>query len=206
MDKRSDDNAPVVLAGLCMGAVLATALALDAPTRVAGLVLLSPSFAFDGRGLSASRHLRHLGYWTGLDRFFSMTEREPYGVKNERMRAWIAQELRQRADSAAGPARVPLPAVREGERMLAEVRSRLGELECPILIIHAREDEIASLASVEQVFKRLPQADKELVILEDSYHMITIDNDRRQVIDAIDRFVRRVSCSVTGELALRVGS
>lgn len=193
VDARAQKDGPIVLGGLCMGAILAAAVALEAPRQVAGLVLMSPSFAFDGWGLSPIRHLRHLGYCTGLDRFFSMHEREPYGVKNERLRAWIAEELQQRARSAAGPARVPLRALREGERMLAEVGACLDKLSCPILVIHARDDEICSLESVKHVFDRLPQTDKTLVVLEDSYHMITIDNDRQQVVRSIDDFVRRIS-------------
>lgn len=197
VDVQARGDAPVVLGGLCMGAILAAALALEAPGRVAGLVLMSPSFEFDGWGSSPIRHLRHIGYWTGLDRYFAMHEREPYGVKNERLRAWIAEELEDRARSAAGPARVPLRALREGERMLADVKSRLDQLKCPILMIHARDDEICSLRSVERVFEAMPQADKELVILENSYHMVTIDNDRQQLIKLIDHFVRRVSGKAT---------
>lgn len=191
--ERSSGAAPVILGGLCAGGVLAAAAALEAPERVAGLVLMSPSFAFDGWGLSPVRHLRHIGYWTGLDRFFSVAEREPYGVKNARIRGWIAQELHARRQSAAGPARVPLTALREAERMTRHVRARLHELACPILMIHAREDEISTLGSVTRLFDALPQADKELVVLEDSYHMITIDNARQRIPALLDGFCRRVS-------------
>lgn len=187
------DDKPLVLGGLCMGGILAAALAIRAPARIAGLVLMSPSFDFDGWGLSPVRHLRHLGYWTGLDRFFSVTEREPYGVKNMRIREWIARELQERAHSAAGPARVPLRALREAERMLTEARTRLHELTCPVLIIHARDDEITSIGSVRALFDALPQVDKELAVLENSYHMITIDNDRREIVALLDRFVRRLA-------------
>jgi carboxylesterase len=188
-------DAPVILGGLCMGGVLGAALALQAPERIAGLVLMSPSFEFDGWGLSPIRHLRHIGYWSGLDRYFSVAEREPYGVKNARIREWIARELHERKHSAAGPARVPLRALREAERMANGVRARLHELSCPILIIHAREDEITSLGSVRRLFDALPQVDKELVVLENSYHMITIDNERQQIPVLLDRFCRRVSAN-----------
>ena len=198
IDTRVPGNEPVILGGLCAGGVLAAALALQAPQRVAGLVLMSPSFDFDGWGLSRTRHLRHFGYWTGLDRFFSVAEREPYGVKNPRIRDWIARELREGNRSAAGPARVPLRALREAERMLTEVRSRLHELTCPILMIHARDDEISSLDSVVRLFNALPQADKELAVLENSYHMITIDNDRQEVVALLDRFSRRIAIAPPG--------
>lgn len=187
------DDSPVILGGLCMGGVLAAAVALQVPRRVAGLVLMSPSFDFDGWGVSPLRYLRHIGYWTGLDRFFFVAEQEPYGVKNARIREWIARELHERNQSAAGPARVPLRALREAERMMKDVRARLHELTCPILMIHAREDEITSLGSVVRLFDALPQTDKELVVLENSYHMITIDNDRQQIPMLLDRFCRRLS-------------
>lgn len=62
LDTEAPGNAPVVLGGLCMGGVLAAALALRAPERVAGLVLMSPSFEFDGWGVSPLRDLRNIGY------------------------------------------------------------------------------------------------------------------------------------------------
>jgi carboxylesterase len=190
--ERIPEHQAVVLGGLCMGGVLAAAVALQQQRPIAGLVLISPTFTYDGWGLSPLRHLRHFGYLSGLDRFFSVAEREPYGVKNPKIRQWVKQEMERKALSSMGPARLPLRAVREGERMMREVREHLAELDCPILIIHAREDEITSLASVEKLFASLPQQDKELLILEDSYHMATIDNDRHEVAAQLACFVKRI--------------
>ena len=192
VESRVARDEPVVLGGLCMGGVLAAAAALDARRRIAGLVLISPTFTYDGWGLSPIRHLRHLGYWTGLDRYFSVAEREPYGIKNPKIRKWVARELEQRAQSAAGPARVPLRALREGERMMATVRARLKDLHCPLLVIHAREDEITRFESVQRLFDALPTRDKEIAVLENSYHMVTIDNDRQEVASLLAQFVKRL--------------
>lgn len=192
VDARVGVDEPVVLAGLCMGGVLAAAAALDSHRRVAGLVLISPTFTYDGWALSPIRHLRHLAYWTRLDRFFSVAERQPYGIKNPKIRKWVVRELEQRAQSAVGPSRIPLRALREGERMMKEVRMRLAELACPLLVIHAREDEITRLASVRRLFDALPLRDKELTVLENSYHMVTIDNDRQQVAALLHQFVKRL--------------
>jgi carboxylesterase len=193
VDARGLPDEPVILGGLCMGGVLAAAAALERKQRIAGLVLISPTFTYDGWGLSPIRHFRRLAYWTGFDRFYSVAEREPYGVKSPKIRKWVVQEMAQRAQSAVGPARLPLRALREGERMMAEVRARLTELDCPLLVIHAREDEITRLTSVQALFSALPQQDKELVVLENSYHMVTIDNDRHEVAALLERFVKRIS-------------
>jgi carboxylesterase len=192
IESRAEPNQPVVLGGLCMGGVLAAAAALESRCRIAGLVLISPTFSYDGWGLQPIRHLRHLGYWTGLDRFFSVTEREPYGIKNLKIRKWVTRELKQRTQSVVGPARVPLRALRESERMMSVVRARLDELDCPLLMIHAREDEITRLESVQRLFNAWPTRDKELAVLENSYHMVTVDNDRSEVASLLARFVKRL--------------
>jgi carboxylesterase len=184
---------PVILGGLCMGGILAAATALQRRQRIAGLVLMSPTFTYDGWNVSPLRHLRHLAYWTRLDNVFSVSECEPYGIKNEKIRKWVVRELRERAQSAIGPARIPLRALRQAERMMAEVRNHLAELEVPLLVIHAREDEITSLASVERLVADLPTQDKQLAVVDNSYHMVTIDNDRQQVAGLLAAFVKRLT-------------
>ncbi len=193
IDDRIPVDQPVILGGLCMGGVLAAAAALQGHRKIAGMVLMSPTFTYDGWGLSPIRHFRHIGYWTGLDRFFSVAEREPFGVKSPKIRKWVIRELTERAQSACGPARIPLRALREGERMMAEVRRRLRELDCPLLVIHASEDEITSLPSVQRLFDSLPQPDKTLAVVSNSYHMITIDNDRQEVAALLVQFVHRIA-------------
>lgn len=188
-----DPNEPIILGGLCMGGVLAAAAALRTRRKIAGLILLSPTFDYDGWGLSPITHLRHFGYWTGIDRFFNVHEREPYGVKNPKVRQWVKREMIERASAALGPARIPLRALREGERMMKYVRQQLSTLNCPLLIIHAKEDEITTLGSVEKLFTSLGQPDKTLIVVENSYHMITIDNDRHAVAQAIENFSKRVT-------------
>ena len=165
---------PVILGGLCMGGILAAATALQRRQRIAGLVLMSPTFTYDGWNVSPLRHLRHLAYWTRLDNVFSVSECEPYGIKNEKIRKWVVRELRERAQSA-------------------EVRNHLAELEVPLLVIHAREDEITSLASVERLVADLPTQDKQLAVVDNSYHMVTIDNDRQQVAGLLAAFVKRLT-------------
>ena len=192
IDKATAPDEPLILGGLCTGGLLAAHLALRLGPRVRGLAMLSPTFSYDGWGLSKWRHWRHLAYLLGIDRFIRVPEREPFGIKNPRIRRWIALEMRARSDSAAGPAHLPLWALKENEMLISVVRSQARLLDCPLLVVHAREDEITQLGSVEGFFEAVNAADKRLVVLEDSYHIITFDNERQRVADELSDFALRV--------------
>ncbi|NML44649.1 alpha/beta hydrolase [Ramlibacter sp. G-1-2-2] len=175
-------HGPVVIGGLCTGAVLALAIAARGEARgVRGLALLSPLLAYDGWGLPWWYRFRSLAYLLRLERRFFMEERHPYGLKNERLRQWVRQQMANGDATLAGPPRVSLQAVRESERISSHAADWLAGLAVPTLVVHAREDEICSLSSVQAAVSRAPRQLLEMTVLEDSYHMITADNDRQLV-------------------------
>jgi carboxylesterase len=192
---------PVVLGGLCAGGLLAASLALEAPRLVAGLVLMSATFDFDGWAQTRWRHLRRVGYAMGLDRWIRIAERDPYGVKNQKIRAWVAREMKERAGSAAGPSTLPLWAIREVDRLKDHVGAGLHRLTQRTLMMHARDDEVCTLASAQRSMHALAATDKRLVVLEDSYHMITLDNDRHRVIDELREFTTATRASAPSDEA-----
>jgi carboxylesterase len=186
----STSSEPVILGGLCTGAMLAVAAAAAQPhPRVRGLALLSPLFAYDGWALPWWYRLRHLAYALGLSGRFSMQERPPYGLKNERMRQWVRQQLQTESTSLVGPAQVSLQVVRESERLSRHALACLPKLALPVKMLHAREDEICSLRSVQRAAALVPAERLGFEVLEDSYHMITADNDRQQVARSVADFV-----------------
>jgi carboxylesterase len=196
----AESSEPYVLGGLCTGAMLALAVAVQRQRcGLRGLALLSPLFAYDGWALPWWYALRPIAYATGLTRLFAMREREPYGLRNERMRALIRQQIAAGETSLAGPGSVPLSVVRESERLSAHVRTRLPELAHPVQVQHAREDEICSLASVREALARVPTGLLSLHVLENSYHMVTADNDRHLVADRLSAFLQGLdACSLDG--------
>jgi carboxylesterase len=116
-------DTPFVLGGLCTGAILALAVAARRPPpSLRGLALMSPIFAYDGWALPWWYRLRVLAYRLGLLDHFSMAERPPYGLKNERLRQWVRQQMADEASTLVGPPRVRLQVVRESERMSCEAR------------------------------------------------------------------------------------
>ena len=67
----------------------------------------------------------------------------------------------------------------------------LDAIACPTLIMHAHEDELTSARSAH--FLRDGIADSRLVLLDNSYHMICVDNDRDRVAAEVLRFMDRVA-------------
>lgn len=184
----------VVLVGLSAGAALALGtammLAREAPRTLQGLVLMSTTLKYDGWSVPRHHFLMPLALYTPLGRFWHYREKPPYGVKNPRVRRWIERELAARMISRAGAAVIGIDHLREHDRLRRHVRARLKRFVCPpVLALHAREDEVAGLANVDLLRKNLRARSFRAVVLADSYHMITIDNDRHEVLRETLHFI-----------------
>ncbi|WP_077034745.1 carboxylesterase [Pelomonas sp. KK5] len=188
-----EDGEPAIIGGLCSGAMLALAVADRLPRApLRGLALLSPLLAYNGWGLPWWYRLRHIAYGLGISRWFAMSEREPYGLKNERMRQWVRAQMDGVEATLVGPASVPLNVVRQSELLSRHARSLLDEQHRPLLALHAREDEICRLDTVRKAFERQRSGVARLEVLENSYHMVSADNDRQQVAELIAGFAARL--------------
>jgi carboxylesterase len=150
--------------------------------------------------------LRHLAYLLHVDPHFWMGERPPYGLKNERLRRWVRQQLDAGEETVAGPPRVSLRAVRESERLARSARQWMKALDTPTLVLHAREDEICSLHAVQSVLAGLPAEHIELCVLENSYHMITADDDRQLVAQRLAAHARACLAAQEGPVPAEVGN
>jgi len=83
-------------------------------------------------------------------------------------------------------------------RFIRRVRSQLSAVRCPLLVIHSRSDHTATPHNAELIINGVASADKELVWLERSYHVITLDYDRDEVFARTLEFIRSRSRRVTG--------
>lgn len=182
-DELKRTHTTVSVTGLCIGAVLALRLAADRGAEIASLSLLATTLAYDGWSLPWYRFLLPLVYYTPWRRFYSFEETAPYGVKNPRLQRWFAREMKNKGGSAAGAARLSGEALYQAHRLIGEVRARLGQIGTPALIVHAQEDDMASTRSADLVEKKIASTVKRKVILHDSYHIITLDNEKELVAD-----------------------
>jgi carboxylesterase len=200
LDELSRQYGPVLLGGLCIGATLSLHLAATQPRAIAGLMLISTTLYYDGWNQPAYRWLLPLAGRTPLKHWYREREREPYGVKNPRIREWIARQMERNGNSAAGARDLPLSAVFEASRLMKRVRRQLPAVKVPTLVLHARHDEVASLRSPRLIVGRLGSGRVELQVFDNSYHMLTLDNDRDAVARACNRFIE--SLAATADEAL----
>lgn len=187
-DQLARKHRSVSVAGLCIGAVLALDLAAARSEEIAALALLSTTLAYDGWSLPWYRFLAPLGLYTPLRYCYSYRERHPFGVKNPSLRRWIEREMSESTTSIAGASSLPMTAVYQAKRLIGYVRRAMPAITAPALVVHALEDDVASVKSAEFVAENIGSTDVELVILRDSYHMITLDNEKDRVADETLRF------------------
>jgi carboxylesterase len=119
-------------------------------------------------------------------------ENEPYGIRDERLRAQVAGLMLGGNSAAAGLPGNPWPSLAEMYNMAKVVRRDLPRVHAPCLVAHAVEDDIASVANARLVEEGV-SGPVEMLMLEDSYHMITIDRERRLLTERSAEFFGRVA-------------
>lgn len=184
-------HATVSVTGLCIGAVLALRLAIERSDEISALSLLATTLAYDGWSLPWYRFLLPLAYHTPLRHVYSYQERHPYGFKNPRLQRLVAREMERTGASAAGRSRLSAEGIFQAHCLIREVRARLKAVRAPALMIHAQEDDVSTVRSTALVDSRISSPERRVVILQDSYHMVTLDNEKARVADETIQFFDR---------------
>jgi carboxylesterase len=182
--------------GLSMGALLALQYAADHPDAVAGVLVYGATFRHDGWSIPLSSrllaHLLPLARPLGIGRHRTFQEQPPYGIRDERLRTAVLALMDGGDSTQAGLRGNPWHALADLQALSARVRRALPRVTAPCLVVHAAEDDVASIENAQLVARRV-RGPVEMVLLHDSYHMITIDRERGTLIERSVAFVRRVA-------------
>jgi carboxylesterase len=181
----------VVVGGLSMGAVLAMHLAAQRPALVSGLGIYGPTLTYDGWSIPRIARLSFLmplALRLGFGRARRFVEREPYGIKDESLRKQVAASMFGGDSTAAGLPGNPWPSLAEFQQLVGIVKRETRSIATPALVMHAANDDVASARNAEWIASRLAGPVTK-VLLHDSYHMITIDRERRKVVAQTVNFI-----------------
>ncbi|MDA8416802.1 MAG: alpha/beta fold hydrolase [Betaproteobacteria bacterium] len=187
------EHQQVSVAGLCIGANLALMLASRRSADIHALCTYSAPLRYDGWNVTRWRWLKLLGYYTPVRYFMSLAEKPPYGLKDERIRRWVATQMEKRGTSAIGSSRSPLKGVFETEKLMKVVQQNLHKIHAPSLIIHAVEDDLASPKNAEWIVRSVSSRVVRKVFLENSYHIITMDFEKERVAQETLAFIAQQS-------------
>jgi carboxylesterase len=185
-DDLAKDHEQIHVGGICLGAMLAVALAARRP--VAGIAAYGTTFRYDGWSMpriASQRLLMKLAAGLPGIRRIGVPEREPYGLKDEKMRALV-----MRAQQEANGGKVdsfPLGAIRQLYRLADHVDQVAPQVDAPALIVHAREDDTSSVANAYRLRDRL-NGETRLELLDDSYHLVHLDRQMGKVADMTAEF------------------
>ena len=194
---RLKEHCDVVLAGgLSMGSILATHLAQNRPDEVDGLVLYAPTLWMNGWSMPWYARVLRWVYPTRLRLEMNLEERAPYGIKDERIRSFVVNSMLGTDSSAAGVFTTPLRSFAHFNSLVSTVKRRLSEIKLPVLIMHPRDDDMADMDNAFH-FQRHLGGPVDMVVLDDSYHIVTLDRQRNVVVDKTVDFARSVAARLS---------
>jgi carboxylesterase len=179
----------VSVVGLSMGSTLTMALAQREP--LTSIVLLSTALAYDGWAIPWYSFLLNFSSWLPFASRYRYAEAEPFGIKNPEMRAMVKRAMQKDHISESGADYLPFKYVSEGRALIKEARKNVSLIDCPALFIHAADDETVHMRNAEWAYSNIRSATKEFIYLGDSYHMITVDNERETVNQETVRFLKK---------------
>ncbi|MDQ0455741.1 alpha/beta hydrolase [Rhizobium paknamense] len=179
----------VFTAGICAGGKLGLMAADRRPDLVKAAALYSPCFHYDGWNIPRhyalmARQIRWLSKIPFMDRL-NFQETASMGIKDERIRKMVSSMSNEGVlESFPGRGLV------EMEKLARALKARLPALKTPTLIVHSREDDVSSPEHARYIAEHLG-GEKQLHWLTDSYHMIHVDRQHRQVADLTADFFEK---------------
>ena len=170
-EKLRADTDQVVVGGLSMGGGLALRLAAERGRDVAGLLLVNPAVQTERKDVLALPVLKHLvPSWPG-----------------------IRDDIRKPGVEEHAYSRTPLKAAHSMIGGWKRLRDDLPRVTQPILLFRSVVDHTVDGSSVRVLRATVSSRDLTERMLENSYHVATLDNDASSVFEESASFVRRVS-------------
>ena len=161
----------VVVCGLSMGGALSLQLAQEHGPRISGLVLVNPAVKFDDPRTRLLPVLKHL-----------------VGSLEA-----IGNDVKKEGVTELAYTRTPLKAAHSQVVAWQSVIRDLPEVTQPLLLLRSPQDHVVPASSSALILSRISSRDVTEILLEDSYHVATIDNDALQIFDESAKFIERIA-------------
>jgi carboxylesterase len=161
----------VVVGGLSMGGALALQLAQEHGPRISGLVLVNPAVKFEDPRTRLLPVLKHvLGSLEA-----------------------IGNDVKKEGVTELAYTRTPLKAGHSQLVAWQSVIRDLPEVTQPVLLLRSPQDHVVPASSSALILSRISSRDVTEILLEDSYHVATLDNDAPRIFEESAKFIERTA-------------
>ncbi|MFD8305603.1 alpha/beta hydrolase [Streptomyces sp. NPDC059690] len=167
----------VFVAGLSMGGALALRLAAKHGDAVSGVVVVNPANKVHGLSAYALPVARHL----------------------VRTTKGIASDIAKEGSEELGYDKVPLHAAHSLRNFFRLVDSELPQVTQPLLLLHSPQDHVVPPVDSARILGRVSSRDVREVLLEQSYHVATLDHDADRIFEESLAFIGRLATGVGKE-------
>ena len=188
-----ENKGRVFAAGLSMGALLALLLADEFKERIAGVSCLAPTLFYDGWNTPMSKYFLPFAR-TPLRYVFYFKEEPPYGIKNEaiqqRIHKFYSKATLDDTENVAqyGYPYFPVALLYQLQLLVKHLTKRLPRIKFPVQLIQAKDDDMTSIKNSKFIYDGIGSEMKEMVLLYNSYHVITADQERETVAEKMNVF------------------
>lgn len=172
-DELSTQCERTFVCGLSMGGGLALLLAARQGERVAGLSLVNPSVHSADPAMRALPVLRHV-------------------VPSL---AAIGGDIAMPDVSEGAYERTPLHAAWSLTKLWKEIQRELPRVDQPVLIFRSQTDHVVGPSSLAMITERIRSRELEVVHLERSYHVATMDYDADLIFSGTSEFFTRLAAA-----------
>lgn len=163
----------VFVVGLSMGGGLSLRLAADRGDQVAGVVLVNPAIDTARQDVKLLPLLKHV-----VPAFPA-----------------IANDIKKSGVDESGYPVTPLRAAASMFAGFASTRADLGAITAPVLMFRSREDHVVDETTSRAMHAALGAREFTERILENSYHVATLDNDAPLIFAESVEFIARLSAA-----------
>ncbi|MEU0688920.1 alpha/beta hydrolase [Streptomyces uncialis] len=172
-----DRCARVFVLGMSMGGALALRLAAQHGDAVSGIVVVNPAIALHGAASKALPVARHL----------------------VRTTKGLVGDIAKEGAFEVGYERVPLRAAYSLGHLFKVVDADLPQVTQPLVLLHSPEDHVVPPSDSARVLGRVSSTDVTEILLEQSYHVATLDHDADRIFEESLAFIGRLAPSVGKE-------
>ncbi len=169
LDKLRGRSKIVFLAGLSMGGALLLLLVQKYPDLFKGIVLINNSAVFDDIKIKLLPIIKYF----------------------VRSAPPVASDIKKEGEREIAYDKLITSSVVQLVKLNKIMVRNLNKVEIPVLIFKSREDHVVPSRSALTVYEGVKSEDRELVWLDNSYHVATQDNDSEFMFSRIIDFIKK---------------